>query len=279
MMMAPGSDVSASVNVQQYDSSIVVNKALAEQQLKASMDSLIKAHPLLKSEQYTQTEHLVIPKDSTFDFYLVFGLILAFGIIRYIHPRYFQNLLRAFRNPSFGNQQLKDQMETAMVPNVLMNLFFATSIGIYLYYVMKFCFPQRYGMYSPSVLVTVIVLCVLGLYLIKYLALQFSGWAFNMSTMVSHYIYNVFIINKIISIILLPFIVLLAFTQPLITTPAMIVSLFLVGVLFVNRYTRSWQVLGGLFQYSRFHFFTYLCASEILPIAVLAKLLIGELYY
>ena len=56
------------------------------------------------------------------------------------------------------------------------------------------------------------------------------------------------------------------------------ITLLSTGLL-INRYTRSWQIFGSFFQYSKFHFFTYLCASEVLPLAVLMKILVQGLQY
>lgn len=269
----------ARVNVQSFDSSIVIDKAAVEAAAIKATDSIIGLQTALQPGVRVSREHVRLYSDNTFDFYLVLSLVLAFGLMRFANPRYFQYLLRAFRSPSFGNQQLKDQIGTAVVPNLLMNAFFAISGGVYLYYIFKWNMPQRYAVYHPSLLVIILILSLVGLYGAKYAVMRFSGWAFNVRVIISHYMYNVYLINKVIAITLLPFTVLLAFSQPEIAQPAMIVSFFLVALLFANRYIRSWQVLGPFFQYSKFHFFAYLCASELLPMALLTKLLIREMYY
>ncbi|MCB0699718.1 MAG: DUF4271 domain-containing protein [Chitinophagales bacterium] len=278
LLLATGKGYAA-VQPERYGIHIGTSKATIDAKTNADMEAMLQKHPLLSDMKPLVNEQKRETRTFTFDFYIVFTLVLLFGLIRYIHPRYFRYLLRAFRSPAFGNKQLKDQMETAVLPNLLMNIFFAASGGVYLYYIFKLNFPQRISVFSPSVLVIVLIGGVGLLYLAKHFVMRFSGWAFNIHTMMGHYIYNVFLINKVIAIILLPFTVLLAFAQTSIAIPAMIVSLFLVGVLFINRYTRSWQVLGAFFQYSKFHFFAYLCASEILPMAILTKLLIRGIFY
>ena len=279
IVVALQSQAVARVNVLSYDSSIVINKPAVEAASLAAVDSIVRLQPALQPGAYVAREHVHFFYDNTFDFYLVLDLVLGFGLMRFAHPRYFQYLLRAFRSPSFGTQQLKDQLGTAIVPNLLMNIFFAASAGVYLYYVLKFNMPQRYAMYHPSLLVIILILSLVGLYGAKYAVMRFSGWVFNVRVIISHYMYNVFLINKILAITLLPFTILIAFSQPQVAQPAMIVSFSLVILLFLNRYIRSWQVLGPFFQYSKFHFFAYLCASELLPMALLTKLLIREMYY
>ncbi len=269
----------AKVNVLRYDSSVVINAAMAEKAAVQATDSVLRAHPMLEAGRYVTREHRRIFTDKTFDFYLILGLLIMLGVMRFANPRYFQNLFKAFRSPGYGAQQMKEKMGGWMLYNLFMNFFFALSAGVYVYYVFKFYMPQRYAIYSPSLLISVLIISFVGLYGAKYAVLRFSGWAFNVRVIIGHYMYNVFLINKIIAIAVLPFTILLAFAQPELGHPAIIVSLFLVALLFTNRYIRSWQVLGSFFQYSKFHFFTYLCASEILPMAVLAKLLIRGMYY
>ncbi len=269
----------AQVDVRKFDSSLVIDRVAVEKATEAKMDSILANHPMLLKDGGVLHEHFNNYDNRVFDLYIILTLIILFGGLRYLNPRYFQYLQRAFRSPSFGNQQLKDQLGTAVLPNLLMNLFFALSVGIYLFYVFKLSYPQRFSRFSPSVMLSISIAGLVGLYGAKFLVLRFSSWVFNIKPIVSHYLYNVFLINKILAIALLPFIVLLAFAQTQIAYPAMIVSIFLVAALFISRYIRSWQVLGGFFQYNIFHFFAYLCASEILPMAILTKLLIRGLFY
>ncbi|NCX94981.1 MAG: DUF4271 domain-containing protein [Chitinophagia bacterium] len=57
----------------------------------------------------------------------------------------------------------------------------------------------------------------------------------------------------------------------------MLISFLVVIGMFLNRYIRSWKIFDAIFHNSKFHFFLYLCTSEILPMAVLLKILITTL--
>ncbi len=263
----------ARVNTAMYD--IQLSAGDLSHRVDLAMDSVYAHHPQLANTNVLMS---VMPPhrmtDKTTDFYILLGLCVVLGIIRFIDPRYFSNLWRAFRNPAIGRNQLKDQMETASFPALLMNIFFTMIMGAYVYYVAGMVFPQRNSTFAPSLLIVMMMGAMMLVYLLKYLVIRFSGWAFKVQSITEYYIFNVFLINKVLGIILLPFTVLLAFAEPRFAGPALIVSFIAIGLLFLNRYTRSWQYLGSFFQYSKFHFFTYLCASELLPLAVLAKLLL-----
>ncbi len=242
------------------------------------MDSLLKTNPLISQQTIVNAlTHYKAFTDKTYDFYLLFVLVLLLGLIRLADPKYFPMLWQSFRNPSFGNRQLKDKLHSASVPNILMNLFFTSSAAAYLFYLVKEIAPQRSHTTSPSLLIIMLVASMIIIYLGKYAVIRFSGWAFKVESITEHYLFNVFLVNKVLAIALVPFTLLMAFADSSWTQPALIISFVIILILFINRYMRSWQVFGSFFQYSKFHFFTYLCASELLPLAVLMKLLVRGL--
>jgi len=237
------------------------------------MDSLVRHHPMNSGRIVVGISPERAMTDNTADFYLLLLIFLLLGLIRLQNPRYFHALIRVFVNPAAGSRQVNEQLQAARMSNFLMNLFFAISAGAYLYYVMQAFLPSSPApAVAPGVWMLLLIAGVMVVYLAKYLVIRLSGWAFRIETLTGHYLFNVFLVNKIIAVALLPFIVLLAFGDAAWVQPVVIVSLAAAGLLLLNRYLRSWEVFGSFFQYSRFHFFMYLCASELLPLAVLMKL-------
>jgi hypothetical protein len=248
---------------------------------KAAADSSLAAHPMLESPYVIsdiQSPHKYVSQTS--DFYLLLTLCLILGLIRYMDTRYFGNLWRAFWNPTLSNRQLKDQLQGAGLPNFLMNIFFAFAGGAYMYYIVRYFTPISSGVIPPSLLIIMLIAGTGLIYVIKYSAVRFSGWAFRLEGITEHYLFNVFLINKILAITLIPFIIVLAFADHNLARQIVVISFITSGILLLNRYIRSWQVFGSFFQYSKFHFFMYLCASELLPLAVLMKILVkGLMFY
>lgn len=243
-----------------------------------SFANLLQEHPQLSNSNIISS--VAVPHfmdNKTADFYLLLFACIILGVIRIMDPRYFQNLWKAFINPTLSARQLKEKLEGAPLSSLLMNIFFAITSGAYIYYAVRLLIPQRTGNIPPSLLVVMLITGMMTIYLGKYALIRFSGWAFKIEGVTEQYIFNVFLVNKILAVLLLPFVIILAFGDNYLTQPAMIVSVIAIGLLLINRYTRSWQVFGSFFQYSKFHFFTYLCASELLPLAVLLKLLVRGL--
>lgn len=270
----------AAIQPAHYGLHTVADQATIEKGTSRMMDSLLHGHPQmlgkLTVEGYT---HAHTGADRTLDFYVLLFLCFVLGFIRLLDPKYFYNLWRAFTNPTLSNRQLKEQIQGAGISNLMMNVFFTISAGTYLYYVIKLLTPNRVGSISSFLLIVMLIAGTMLIYIAKYAAVRFSGWAFRVEGVTDHYLFNVFLMNKILAIVLLPFIVIMAFSEPMWAHPIIVVSFIACLLLFVNRYVRSWQVFGSFFQYSKFHFFTYLCASELLPLAVLMKLLIRGLLF
>jgi hypothetical protein len=206
------------------------------------------------------------------DFYLLCFLCLMLGIIRYFDPRYFALLIGAYRNPGAG-RQWNEMLRAAALPNLGMNFFFAAVAGAYIYYLSGGRDNHLLGVRAPLVLPLLIGGMIL-IYAGKYLIVRFSGWAFRVESLADQYIFNVFLVNKIVGIVLLPFVVIIAFAGPQWVQPIGILSGAIALILFSTRYLRSWSAFLTFFRGSKFHFFTYLCASEILPMAVLVKWLL-----
>jgi hypothetical protein len=244
-------------------------------------DSVMWNHPMMASKTVISDIELPhIMESQTADFYLLLFLCLMLGLIRFIDTRYFLNLWRAFWNPTLSNRQLKDQLQGSGLPDILMNIFFTISCGSYIYYVVRFFTPHHSGIIAPSLLIIMLIAGTGLIYLAKYAAIRFSGWAFRVEGITDHYLFNVFLINKVLGITLIPFIIILAFADHDWAQQVVIISFIVSGILLLNRYLRSWQVFGTFFHFSKFHFFMYLCASELLPLAVLMKLLVkGLMFY
>lgn len=261
-------------NITGYDTAIL------HRQAQVYADSFYSSLPQLDSKRViSNIERAHNMVDKTNDFYLLLFLCIMLGLIRFSDHRYFQNLWRAFWSATLSTRQLKDQLLGAPLSNLLMNIFFTISAGAYVYYVTIILSPQKTALLPASILILLLIGGVMAIYLGKYFMIRFSGWALRLEGVTNQYIFNVFLINKIIGVILLPFIMLLAFGNPVMARPVMVVSFLVVGILLINRYTRSWQVFGSFFQYSKFHFFTYLCASELLPLALLMKIMVRALWH
>ena len=146
---------SANAVLAQYG--VQISSAEIDRDVTNAYDSMLTSNALFAVNNTARVERLYYRKDKTFDLYVLIAIVLFFGIIQYTNSRYFYNLWRSFRNPELSQAQLKDQMMTAGWTGLFMNIFFAISFGTYLYYLSTIFFPQRLVVFSPSVLLLVLI--------------------------------------------------------------------------------------------------------------------------
>lgn len=211
-------------------------------------------------------------KDLDWLVYLVTGIVLLLGIIRMAYLKYFSDLFRAFLNPTLSQRQLKEQLSQSPFPNFLLNAFFVISVGVYLYLLM---YRKQYISNADGwLLIPGLILLVAVIYATKYLVLRFCGWLFGNAELADAYIFILYLINKVLGILLVPFLVILAFCQPGIAVAFLYISLFFIILLIGYRYVRSYSVVKQYLSFSKLHFFLYLCAFEVAPVLILTKVLL-----
>ncbi|MCW3093877.1 MAG: hypothetical protein JWP81_4946 [Ferruginibacter sp.] len=202
-------------------------------------------------------------------FYLLIGLTTILGFFRFFYTRYFNNLFRVFFNASLRQTQLTDQLLQAKLPSLLFNILFILTGGIYIYLLLEY-----YGWISMANFWQVLVYCILSLgviYLIKFISLKFTGWLTGFDKVTNTYVFIIFLINKILGILLVPFIIIIAFSTHVLTTAAVIISLLFTGLMILLRFFRSYGLLQHQLKVSRFHFLMYVVGIEILPVLLIYK--------
>jgi len=205
-------------------------------------------------------------------FYIVVLLLIIFGLLKLGFAKYFSDLLRVFFRTTLKQRQIKEQLIQTPLPSLMFNIFFVASAGLYmnfLFYHFKFTPVDNFWL--------MYLYCCVGLsviYLVKFVGLKICGWLFNMRQAADSYIFIVFIINKVVGFSVLPFIILLAFTDGTVYTVSLILSLFSVGGLFLYRFILGYGAIHNEVKFNLFHFFLYICAFEVAPLLLIYKLLL-----
>ncbi len=231
-------------------------------------------HPMLRPKERIDARIKLHPfRDRSSDFLMILVLIAFIGIFRLANPSYMRNLFRAFRNPTLSTRQLKEQLRQDSAASLTMDLIFCISMGLYLYFTLNHIHNKNIILEYPTIIILLgFMLLFVVIYVVRFLFLKFTGWVFNISEITDNYTFNVFLINKILGLSLIPFTIILAFGQGQWVQASLFLSFLVIAILFLNRYLRSGVVFGYFIKFSKFHFFMYLCASELLPLAVLMKL-------
>jgi hypothetical protein len=253
-----------------------VLQKIAITQKSKSYDSMIKellsANKFINYTNNAEPVLNVVRKNNGKEwlFYLLSADILLLGVFKAFYSKYFNNIFRVFFNTSLRQNQLTDILLQARLPSLIFNLFFIFNGGIFLYLVLSNYLSPASGI---SILFPAICIASLGvIYIAKYFTLKIIGWITGMTEPADTYIFVIFLINKIIGIILIPFIVLIAFAPLQWQKGLTFLSLAIILLLFLLRFYRSYGLLENQFALNRFHFFIYVVALEIVPVLILYKI-------
>ena len=255
------------------DSSRVVENKLGQltYSYQEAFNKMLAANQYLNSTSkpvaWDIQEKKRVPKDRLF--YLVSLIVLFLAFLRFVYTRYFNNLFSFFFNASLRQSQLIEQLLQAKLQSLLFNLLFIFSGGLYIYLLlMNKHWVDNLDFWQ------ILAYCTLSLgllYLIKFFTIKFTGWITGLKEVTNNYVFIVFLFNKVIGIFLLPFIVIIAFSMPVLANSAVIISLLLVGILFLLRFLRSYALLPNQLKVSGFHFILYIIGVEILPVLIVYK--------
>jgi hypothetical protein len=207
-------------------------------------------------------------------FYTLLGVFAFFAVIRYFFPKYFPSLFSLLFQSSFRQKQTRDQLLQDIIPSILSNILFFGTAGLFVAIALDrlnmspFDFWQTFFYASAGILI---------IYIVKYLFLLFFGWVFNVRESAAVYSFIVFLINKIIGVLLLPLLLLVAFSGASVSNIVITVAVCIVILLFIYRYIAVLAGVRGDLRINALHFFIYLCAVEVAPLLVIFKLLANQI--
>lgn len=202
-------------------------------------------------------------------FYALVFLFIVYAILRTGFPKYFNDLFRLFFRTTLKQRQISEQLIQTPLPSLLLNGFFVISAGLYISFML-----EHYRLNPLGNFWMLVLYCCIGLsaiYFVKFIGLKLSGWVFNMKEAADSYIFIVFVINKMLGILLLPFLVMLAFTTGEVYTVSFTLSMLLVAGMLGYRFVLTYVSIRNQVSVNPFHFFLYLCAFEIAPLLLIYK--------
>ena len=208
-------------------------------------------------------------------FYALLMILLGFGILRLSYPRYAADMFRFYFQSTFRINQIREQLSHSVFAGALFSLLFFFGAGLYLYLLA--------GYYKLSFSVSFVnlpfvsVAVILVVYAFKFLFIRFFAWSFEQVKAGRQYLFITFLTNKILGVLLLPFLIMIAFGTSPIQNTGITLSVSLVLSLFVYRFFRAYQLLQAESQIGLFPYLTFLLAAELAPLLLIYKLLIQYL--
>ncbi len=199
-------------------------------------------------------------------------LMICFAIIAWIRVSYrsrFTQLVQAFYSKQSMNLLIREGGGAYDLINLSLGFIFICSVALLLFQFLE----SRSGPAASGSLHFLLFLVLAGsivLWLVFRLFLvRLLGWTFRTFEITSQYLMSSMTYHFMIGIILLPFLVIIAYTH---SDLILYISLGITGILFLLKLFRGIVIGLSDTKFSIFYLFFYLCTVEILPILTIIKI-------
>ncbi|HKR05373.1 MAG TPA: DUF4271 domain-containing protein [Bacteroidia bacterium] len=232
------------------------------------------APALFKGHQLQPTVTNPIPLNRSIPDWFTIALFITIGFftwLKLINGKIIQQLFAAFFNNSVTNQIVRDENVLVQKASVMLSLVFYFTTALLLYQVSVY-FNWEYKIIGRGpVRFIIFVLFIASAYSFKMVFLKLISTIFRMDRPVSTYIFNIFLINNIIGILLIPLVLLIAFF-PMGVDFFIWTGIVILVASFLYRLFRGIIIWTSLARFSLYYLILYLCALEIAPLLIIFKL-------
>ncbi len=232
---------------------------------------LYKGHSLMPLNKSPLERNNVTPD---WFFPLILLVLIVYTWIRIFYSKFFSQMIQAFINTNLANQIVRDENIFVQRASVYLSIVF-NLVSALLLYLVSVHFNWSLGAIGLGFSrYLFFVILVSATYAIKFLALKICGWLFEHEREMATYIFNIFLINNLLGMALLPFICIYAYNENLSFSWLLTIPLILAIAAYCWRIFRGIQIGLGISPFSPLYLFLYLCALEIAPLMILLRVVI-----
>jgi hypothetical protein len=211
----------------------------------------------------------------TWFFLYLFVLLGLFAWIRIYYGNILSQTVQASTNFQVAAKMFKDK---SLLQNQLDNILYAfyfLSLAYFLFFLEERMEMVPYNLHG--VLLYLFNLAILsGIFLVRVVLVNLLGTLFNQRSLFREYLYHTFIFNKLLGVSILTLLLFVVYTGAILQDIFFWASLVTILVVMIMRIIR-----GLIFSFKKdisiFYMFCYLCALEIVPLALLYRWLEGVL--
>jgi len=198
---------------------------------------------------------------------LLFCLLLL-AVMRFHNRKRLNQLFQAFFALNYANILSREAglfKESYFLPGITVSLM---SVSLFVLQIFNFYELGVIPFESEAISYVIILATMLGLWLLKALLVNISGFIFNTMETSRDYNYNMQIFFIVNGILLFPVVIIISY-QP--SGLFFTLGLILLSVVFLFWLFRAFTVGMREKVFSGFHLFLYICTFELLPVITIAK--------
>jgi len=206
---------------------------------------------------------------SSFVFWLITIMLIVMTVLLTLYNSIIEKSYRSFINENFLKMVHRDQGRIVSPHYMVFYLLFFVNLSIFIFLVARHF--QWYITASPFWSYLICLGGVIMVFLFKHLLLILLGAVFPLNKEIRQYGFTIIIFSIILGLALVPFNLLIAFTDPELAKIVIYSAIVVIFVVYAYRAIRGLIIAGGHISLHTFHFFMYLCTAEIAPAVLLVK--------
>ncbi|GEM_PF-2708430 len=204
--------------------------------------------------------------------YVMVIILFLLGYVRFRYTRSFSDLFSSIVNINKLREIMRQELVITSTASQILLVSSLLSVAMFFYLCLKVTQLELILNLSGFLLYLTILVGLVVMYGLKFIFLKLVQLLYKGDFSLNEYNYNVNLYLKVAGIILIPIVIVLAFTSGINSKFLVGLGLFLVFSSIIWRYWRGIQN-AVLLRISFFYIILYLCAFEILPVITMAKLI------
>ncbi|HMQ06278.1 MAG TPA: DUF4271 domain-containing protein [Saprospiraceae bacterium] len=247
-------------------------KELSEEEKSDLPVDAEKPKEVQKREGAETAKTIEIPKDrkdlpaqSVLSFIVLMLSMILLAVVANVRRSIFGKVVKSIFNDNILKATQKEEDNGKSGAMIILYIIFLLNLSTFIYLFVNWFYPHT------SLSWWLIFGGITIIYLIRHLFLTLFSNIFQDNMASVHYSFMIAVFNLLIGIFLFPANLIIAFAPDKISFTTLIISMVILGLIYLIRYTRG--IIQGLllFSHSLFHFFLYLCTFEVIPLLVIVR--------
>lgn len=194
--------------------------------------------------------------------------------LRRINPKKLSVYLSAIYNRRSLNEIFEEEHILSSSYSLILFFTFCLTLALFIVkmlVVLQLGVVEQYGAFMAF---GILAAAIFIIYAVKILFVQFMGNVFGIYPVAKQYAFNVYLLNNILGLLLVPVVAIAYYSGAPADTWAVYTGIALFALFFVLRFLKSLSIEGIISPVNLLYLFLYLCTLEILPLLVATKLAI-----
>lgn len=209
-----------------------------------------------------------------YDYWVAGILFLSFILFTWLYVsnrKKLNQIVKGFFIPRIANQLKRDEFSFSNRVAIFLWILFVLSLTLFFSELITF-FHIPPPSLSTAFSYGIIAFFIIFIYLIKVIFIKVFGYIFQANKEASDYILMIYLYGNTLGLVLLPIVISIAFIRQI--SPAVFIygGICLIALFILVRIIRGVIIGYNSTRFSLLYLFLYLCALEILPFVILAKL-------